>query len=67
VPQDDRGPDVLELDEALARLAEWDERKAKIIEMALFRGMRREDIATACGLILPTEWLRAQSGFTLTT
>ena len=49
-----RTPDVLELDEALARLAEADERKARIIELRYFGGMSREEIAAACGLTLPT-------------
>jgi RNA polymerase sigma-70 factor, ECF subfamily len=50
----DRPPDVLELDEALDRLAEVDERKCRIVELRYFGGMSREEIAAACGLTLPT-------------
>ena len=49
-----RPADVLEVDEALSRLAELDERKAKIIEMRYFGGMKREEIATAVELSLAT-------------
>jgi RNA polymerase sigma factor (TIGR02999 family) len=49
-----RTPDVLELDEALARLTEADERKGRIIELRYFGGMSREEIAAACDLTLPT-------------
>lgn len=49
-----RAPDVLEVDEALCRLAEVDERKARVIELRYFAGMRREEIAVASGLTLPT-------------
>ncbi len=47
-------PDVLEVDEALSRLAEFDERKAKVVELRYFGGMNREEIATALGLTVPT-------------
>lgn len=49
-----RAPDVLEIDEALDRLAEFDERKAKVIEMRYFAGMDREEVATALGLTVAT-------------
>ena len=49
-----RAPDVLEVDEALDRLAEVDERKAKVIELRYFGGMDREEVAAALGLTLPT-------------
>ena len=47
-------PDVLEVDEAMCRLAEVDERKAKVTELRYFGGMRRDEIAVALGLTLPT-------------
>src|SRR5262249_30478712 len=50
----DRAPDVLELDDALSRLAEFDERKARVIELRYFAGMKREDVAVALGLTVPT-------------
>jgi RNA polymerase sigma factor (TIGR02999 family) len=49
-----RAPDVLEVDEALERLAEIDERKAKVIEMRYFGGMDREEVAAALGLTVAT-------------
>jgi RNA polymerase sigma-70 factor, ECF subfamily len=49
-----RPPDVLEVDEALCRLAELDERKARVIELRYFGGLKREEIAAALGLTLPT-------------
>ncbi len=49
-----RAPDVLEIDEALERLAAVDERKAKVIEMRFFGGMERAEVAAALGLTLAT-------------
>jgi RNA polymerase sigma-70 factor, ECF subfamily len=49
-----RAPDVLEIDEALDRLATVDERKAKVIEMRFFGGMDREEVAAALGLTVST-------------
>jgi RNA polymerase sigma-70 factor, ECF subfamily len=63
-----RAPDVLEVSEALDRLAAVDERKAKVIEMRYFGGMEREEVAAALGLTVSTvkrdlrlgeAWLRA--------
>jgi RNA polymerase sigma factor (TIGR02999 family) len=49
-----RAPDILEVDEALDRLAAVDERKAKVIELRYFGGMNREEVAAALGLTVPT-------------
>jgi RNA polymerase sigma factor (TIGR02999 family) len=49
-----RQPDVLEIDQALERLAGVDQRKAKVIEMRYFGGMDREEVAVALGLTVPT-------------
>jgi RNA polymerase sigma factor (TIGR02999 family) len=49
-----RALDVLEIHEGLDRLAEVDERKAKVIEMRYFGGMDREEVAAALGLTLAT-------------
>jgi RNA polymerase sigma factor (TIGR02999 family) len=49
-----RAPDVLEVDEALSRLADVDTRKARVIELRYFGGMKREEISAALGLTLPT-------------
>lgn len=47
-------PDVLEVNEAMDRLAEIDARKAQVVEMRYFGGMSREEIAAALGLTVPT-------------
>jgi RNA polymerase sigma factor (TIGR02999 family) len=49
-----RAPDVLEIDEALDRLAAVDARKAKVIELRYFGGMDREEVVAALGLTVPT-------------
>jgi RNA polymerase sigma factor (TIGR02999 family) len=47
-------PDILDVDSALSRLASFDERKAKVIELRYFGGMTREEVASAAGLTLAT-------------
>jgi len=46
--------DVIDLDEALKRLAEVDERKSRVIELRYFGGLSREETAAALGLTLAT-------------
>jgi RNA polymerase sigma factor (TIGR02999 family) len=50
----DQAPDVLEVDEALDRLAQFDERKAKVVELKYFGGLEREEIAGTLGLTVAT-------------
>jgi RNA polymerase sigma-70 factor (ECF subfamily) len=50
----DHPPGILEIDEALRRLADMDERKAGVIELRYFGGMTREEIASALGLTVAT-------------
>ena len=50
----ERRPDVLEMNEALDRLASFDERKAKVIELRYFGGMDREEVAASLGLTVAT-------------
>jgi RNA polymerase sigma factor (TIGR02999 family) len=50
----ERAPEVLEVDLALRRLAEIDERKARVIELRYFGGMDRAEVAVALGLTIPT-------------
>lgn len=50
----ERAPDVLEIHEALGRLAGVDERKARVIELRYFGGMTREEIAAALRLTVAT-------------
>ena len=63
--------EFLALHEALDRLAQQDERKAKVIELKYFGGLRREEIAESLGLTLSTVkrdlllgelWLRRAMG-----
>jgi RNA polymerase sigma-70 factor (ECF subfamily) len=42
-----RGEKLVELDEALAALAQFDERKAQVVEMRFFGGLTEEEIAAA--------------------
>ena len=46
--------DILEVDNALSRLAQVDERKARTIELRYFGGMTRDEIAQASGLTVST-------------
>uniref|UniRef100_Q021H1 RNA polymerase, sigma-24 subunit, ECF subfamily n=1 Tax=Solibacter usitatus (strain Ellin6076) TaxID=234267 RepID=Q021H1_SOLUE len=47
-------PDVLDVDEALSRLARVDQRKAKVIEWRYFGGMTAEEIACVSQLSIAT-------------
>lgn len=49
-----QAPDVIEVDQALNRLAAIDERKAKVVELRYFGGMSREEISVALSLTTPT-------------
>ena len=51
---DGRGPDSLILDEALRKLAEFDERKSRAIEMKFYGGMTSEEIGLVLGISVPT-------------
>jgi RNA polymerase sigma factor (TIGR02999 family) len=58
------GADVLELDDALERLAHQDERKARVVEMRYFGGMTIEEIADVLGISAVTvsrEWSFARA------
>jgi RNA polymerase sigma factor (TIGR02999 family) len=46
--------DLLALDEALERLAAWDMRKAKLVEMAYFGGYTQSEMAEALDVSLAT-------------
>ena len=61
--------DILDLDDALTRLSEFDERKATIIEQQYFGGLRLAGIAELLGVSLRTverearlarAWLQSQ-------
>jgi RNA polymerase sigma factor (TIGR02999 family) len=51
---DGRGPDSLVVDEALRKLAEFDERKSRTIEMKFYGGMTTEEIAAVLGISVAT-------------
>ena len=59
-----RTPDLLELDEALTRLAALDAQKAAIVELRFFGGCSIEDTAAALGVSPATvnrQWRRARA------
>jgi RNA polymerase sigma factor (TIGR02999 family) len=51
---DDHGVDLLALDEALETLAAQDPRKARVVELRYFAGLRVEDTAEALGVSVDT-------------
>jgi RNA polymerase sigma factor (TIGR02999 family) len=50
LPSPSRAPELLDLDEALTRLADLDHRQAKIVEMRFFAGMSEEEIGDVIGV-----------------
>ncbi len=57
-------PDILALDEALIALAEFDERKAKIVELRFFGGLSVDETAEVIGVASITvmrEWQKAKA------
>jgi len=64
IPAPDRGTDVVELDEALNALAEFDAREAKVVELRFFGGLNEEETAEALGVSLRTvqrDWTLAKA------
>lgn len=56
--------DLVEIDEALSELAAFDERKAKIVEMKFFGGLKTKEIAEVLGVAEITilrEWQKAKA------
>ena len=63
IPVEQRASGLLALDEALSRLAQFDERKSKVVEMRFFGGMSDEEIAEALGVTTRTvlrDWKTAR-------
>jgi RNA polymerase sigma factor (TIGR02999 family) len=59
---------MLALDEALARLAELDERQARVVELRWFAGFTAEETAEALGISTPTvhrDWRAARAWLTV--
>jgi RNA polymerase sigma-70 factor (ECF subfamily) len=55
---------LLVLDEALTRLAEWDSRKARLVEMLYFGGLTEEEAASVLGVSVRTvkrDWKAARA------
>lgn len=62
-PRGQRPVDLLALDEALERLAKMDERKARVVEMRFFAGLREEEIAECLNVSTKTverDWQMAK-------
>ena len=62
---------IVSLHDALNRLAVFDERKAKVVDLRFFGGMNQQEIAEYCGVSVPTvasdlrfaeAWLRREVG-----
>ena len=52
--KDADSPALLDLDEALTRLAAQDERKARAVELRFFAGMKHQEIADYLGVSVAT-------------
>ena len=56
--------ELLDVDAALAELAELDERQARVVELRFFAGLEMEEVAAALGISLSTaerEWRAARA------
>lgn len=63
VPIEQRGEVILALDEALERLATFDERLSRVVEYKFFGGMTEDEIATVVGLsprTIRSDWRKAR-------
>ena len=63
VPIEERAADFIALDEALEKLAEFDERKCRVVEMRFFAGLNDEEIAEVLGVTTRTvlrDWQKAR-------
>jgi RNA polymerase sigma factor (TIGR02999 family) len=61
---DERSEQVLQLDEALSRLAAFDPRQSKVVEMRFFGGLKEEEIAEVLGVSARTvkrDWSMARA------
>ena len=63
LPVEERAAGLVALDEALGRLAEFDERKCKVVELRFFGGMSDKEIAEVLGVTTRTvlrDWKTAR-------
>lgn len=61
---DRQQPEIVALDEALTELAKFDERKAKIVELKFFGGLKTDEVAEVIGVAEITvlrEWQKAKA------
>jgi RNA polymerase sigma-70 factor, ECF subfamily len=61
---EDRGPEILVINEALDKLRAWDSRQAKIVEMRFFGGLSNEETGLTLGISERTvkrEWVMARA------
>ena len=61
---DEKDADLVALDEALNELAKFDERKARIVELKFFGGLKTDEIAEVLGVAEITilrEWKKAKA------
>ena len=61
---DDNGLDLLALDEAMERLAEFDPRACRIVELRYFAGLTQQEVAEMMGLSLAMverDWAMARA------
>ena len=64
IADDDRATDLLELNDALERLARFDDRLGRLVEYRFFSGLTYDEIAAVTGLSVPTvkrDWVRART------
>jgi RNA polymerase sigma factor (TIGR02999 family) len=64
VYSDEQSGELLELDEALDRLAEWDPRQARVVELRFFAGLSEEEAAEVLGVSQRTvkrDWKMAKA------
>ena len=54
VPAPERAVDLLALDQALQRLAAFDQRRGRVLEMRYFAGMSEDEIAESLGISIAT-------------
>lgn len=63
-PISDTDPELLDLDDALRRLAAMDQRQSQIVELRFFGGMTVEEVARVLGVsktTIETEWRMARA------
>ncbi len=67
VPREARPEELLDLDDALTRLASINERQSRVVELWFFGGLTHEEIAEILGVSLPTvrrDWRLARAWLT---